>query len=69
MVIYTSDVKKGIIRVDNTVIKEGMTVKELRSIVKNKFEYKEDLNGYSILTAKMKTGSQLPFMDGLKTRN
>ncbi|HAS91625.1 MAG TPA: hypothetical protein DCS12_05095 [Clostridiales bacterium] len=52
MVIYTSDVKKGIIRVDNTVIKEGMTVKELRSIVKNKFEYKEDLNGYSILTAK-----------------
>jgi hypothetical protein len=34
MVIYTSDVKKGIIRVDNTVIKEGMTVKELRSIVK-----------------------------------
>jgi hypothetical protein len=34
MVIYTSDVKKGIIRVDNTVIKEGMTVKRAKKYSK-----------------------------------
>ena len=51
MVIYTSDVKRELSGRQYRH-KRRNDSQRAKKYSKNKFEYKEDLNGYSILTAK-----------------